>query len=195
MKNSKMGGFTLIETVVAACVALIAGTFLVAILVNHSGLFYKQNSLVNEGLSLNDAIREIENNVREAVSVAGGYPEQSPEYTTGAETLVLKLPALSTSGVVEGVYDYAVIAKDPALPQVVRLSIFPDPQSTRNTSSLVLTNLLESVSFEFLDRSGNAVAPTEAASVGTTLTVLSKTGSIGSSRSSSAVTTLRNFGL
>lgn len=189
-----MRGFTLLETVIASAVALIAGTFLVAILVSHSGLFYKQNSIVSEGLSLNDAMREIENNIRQAAYVASGYPEASPEYTTGAETLVLKLPALGQSGVVEGVYDYAVIAKDPTQPKVMKISVFPDPQSSRGASDRVLTNLLESVQFEFIDRGGNTVAPASAASVGTTLTVLSKTGSIGSSRSSSAVTTLRNFG-
>lgn len=186
-------GFTLLETVMAAGIALIVGTFLVAILVSHSGLFYKQSSIVNEGLNLNDAMREIENNIRQAVYVADGYPEGSPDYTTGVETLVLKLPALSETGVVDGIYDYAVVAKDSSEPKVVRLWVFPDPQSTRKASNLVLTNLLESVQFKFLDKSGNLVAPTSAASVGTTLTVLSKTGSIGSSRSSSAITTLRNF--
>ncbi|OGE35013.1 hypothetical protein A3E45_01665 [Candidatus Daviesbacteria bacterium RIFCSPHIGHO2_12_FULL_43_11] len=189
-----MRGFTLLETVIAAGIALIVGTFLVAILVNHSGLFYKQNSIVSEGLSLNDAIREIENNIRQAVYVADGYPESAPDYATGVETLVLKLPALSETGVIDGIYDYAVIAKDPSEPKVIRLWIFPDPQSTRKASNLVLTNLLESVNFKFLDKSGNLVAPVSAASVGTTLTVLSQTGSVGSSRASSAVTTLRNFG-
>lgn len=188
-----MKGFTLLETVIASAVALVAGTFLVAILVNHSGLFYKQNSIVSEGLSLNDAMREIENNIRQAVYIADGYPGGSPDYTTGAQTLVLKLPALSQSEVIDGVYDYAVVTKDSSEPRVIRVLVFPDFQSTRKASNLVLTNLLESVQFEFLDKSGNLVAPASAASVGTTLTVLSKTGSIGSSRSSSAVTTLRNF--
>lgn len=188
-----MRGFTLLETVMAAGIALIVGTFLVAILVSHSGLFYKQSSIVSEGLSLNDAIREIENNIRQAVYVADGYPEGSPDYTTGSETLVLKLPALSESGVVDGVYDYVVVAKDPAQSKVMRIWVFPDPQSTRNASNLVLTTLLESVQFKFLDKSGDLVVPAAAASVGTTLTVLSNVGSIGSSRASSAITTLRNF--
>lgn len=191
----KEKGFSLIETVLAAGLALVVGTFLVAILVSQSGLFYKQNSIISEGLDTNDAMRQVDAHIRQAVAVVSGYPEVSPQYTTGADTLVLKLPALSTSGVINNIYDYAVVIRDSGQAGVLRLQVFPDPQSTRKTSDLVLTTILQSVQFAYLDKSGNSVAPASAASVSVSLTVLAKTGSIGSSRASTIITTLRNPGI
>ncbi len=186
-------GFTLVETLVASGVALIVGTLLVGILVNHSGLSYKENALVNEGLSLNDAMGKIDNNIRESAAVAIGYPESTPTYTTGNSVLVLKLPALSSSGTIENVYDYAVIAADITQPKVLRLQIFPDSQSIRQPANTVLTTLLNSVTFNYLDRNGNSVTPADAFKVSVNLSVLSQTGSIGSSRSSVSTTSLRNY--
>ncbi len=187
------GGFTLLETVIASAVALIAGTFLVAILVNHNGVFYQQNSVVSEGLSLNDAIREIDNNIRLGVSVAVGYPEDVPEIYSDNDSLVIKIPAINGVNVTPNVYDFIVISKDQSNIKVLKIQIFPDPQSTRPASNRVLTTLLESVSFTYLDKNGEVVAAASSASVKVDLTVLSKTGSVGSSRSSSSTTTLRNF--
>ncbi len=186
-------GFTLLETVVASAVALIAGTFLVAILVSHNGVFYQQNSIVNEGLSSNDAMREIESNIRQGSSVAVGYPEGSPEIFSGAETLILKIPAQNGAELIEDVYDFVVISKDPNQTKILKIELFPDPLSTRQPSSRVLTTLLESINFTYLDKNGSAVTPGASVSVSSNLTVLSKTGSIGTSRSTTSTTTLRNF--
>ena len=47
MKNNNLG-FTLVEILVASAVAMIIGVFLMSILVNSNGIFYKQNAIVNE---------------------------------------------------------------------------------------------------------------------------------------------------
>lgn len=187
-----MRGFTLLETVIAGGVALVVGTLLVGILVNHSGLSYKENAIVNEGLNLNDAMAKINHSIREAAQVAAGYPEDTPTYTTGTSTLVLKIPALSAVGIVENVYDYAVIAVDPTNPKVLRLRVFPDSQSTRQPVDSVLSTFLDSIQFGYLDKGGNAVAPNAAFRVSVNLSVLTKTGSIGSGRTSVSTTALRN---
>lgn len=182
------------ETLIVGGVALIVGTFLVGILVNNNGFFYKQTSTVSEGLGLNDTVREIENSIRQAASVSSGYPEVSPiyTYTSGASTLVLKLPSYNESGVIANVYDYIVIAPDALKPKILRMQIFKDDLSQREEANKVLTTLVESVQFSYLDKNGNSVSPVSASSVGVTLKLLAKTGSVGSSRSSSTVINLRN---
>lgn len=187
-------GFTLVEMLLALAVTIIIGVYFASILVNNSGFFYKQTAIINEGLSLNDAVSEIDKNIRQASSVAAGYPEASPTYTSGSETLVLKLPAFSDTGTISNTYDYVVVAKDAANPKVVRLLTFPDSQSIRPSTDLVLTTMLESITFSYLDKNNNPVTPSSAAVVSFEVKVSPKLGSIGgSSRTATMVTTLRNY--
>lgn len=188
-----MRGFTLLETVIASLGALIIGTMLAAIMVNNNGVFYQQNSLLGEGLSLNDATRKIEENIRQAAGAAVGYPEGSPTYTSGPSVLVLKLPSLSPTGVLADAYDYAVVAPDSSNPKILRLVIFPDSRSTRPKAETVLTTLLSSIEFSYLDKNSNPVPPSSATTIALKLTVLSRTGTVGSSQSSLTVTSLRNI--
>ncbi len=187
-----MKGFTLVETLLTTSIAVIVGIVLLSIFLNHTGVFYKQNALVTEGLGLNDAMSVLSNQIRQGVSVAAGYPESSPTILSSDTVLVLKLPALSSSGVISNVYDFVAIFPDLSTPTVLRMQTFPDPASIRPGSNQVLTTLLQSVKFTYYDHSGNVVTPTNAALVGVDLTVLSKTGSIGSSRTTKAVVDLRN---
>ncbi|MDO8638691.1 MAG: prepilin-type N-terminal cleavage/methylation domain-containing protein [Candidatus Daviesbacteria bacterium] len=190
MKNK---GFTLVEILIASAIALIVGIFLMGILANNNGLYYKQSSLVSEGLSLNDAVSAINNYIMQAGAVAVSYPEISPLYTSNSETLVLKLPAYNGDEMIDNVFDYIVLYKDPANSKILKVQIFPGTGSTKQALTSVLTTILHNITFSYLDKRGVEVPPASATSVGIDLTVLSKTGSIGSSRSSKAVTNLRNF--
>lgn len=185
-------GMTLVEILLAAAAAVAVGALLVGILAQSSGFYYKENAIIREGLSLNDVVHRIDENIREALSVASGYPEASPQFSSGAETLVLKLPSLSGSGTVSGIYDFVVITKDSTNPKILRMKVFPDEQSQRPSADTVLTVILDSIQFRYLDKNGAVVTPVAAFSVGTTLTAMDKTGTIGSSRTTSIVTTLRN---
>lgn len=185
-------GFTLVEVLIASAIALIIGLFLVNILVNNNGVFYKQNAIVNEGLSLNDALSEINKNILQAVNVAVSYPQDSPIYISDSHTLILKLPGLGAEGVLSDIYDYVVIIKDPDKNNILRKKVFPDPASIRKSEDLVLTTILDSINFGYLNKSGEAVNPQTATSVNTTLSVRSNYGSINSARSASASTTLKN---
>lgn len=188
-----MKGFSLLEMILAIGITALISGLILSILINNNGVLYKQNSLVSEGLSLNDTLLAIDDKIRQATGVAASYPQAAPIYFSGTNTLVLKLPALdSQGGVINNVYDYMVTTQDTSNNKILRLQVFPDLQSIRKAENKVLTTLVESIEFSFLDKTGASVNPEAAFQVGIDLTVLSKTGSIGSNRSSSSVTTLRN---
>lgn len=178
--------------IIASSAALVVGTFLLLILSNHTGFFYKQSSVVNEGLNLNDALQEISNYIRQASYISTGYPEVNPTYTTSSDTLVLKLLSVDLANQLLQTYDYVVISKDPSLGKILMVQVFPHEESSRPAANKVLTNILKSISFTFLDKANNPVTPSSAWQIGATLEVESKTGSVGSQRSSSILTTLRN---
>lgn len=186
------GGFSLLEVVLGGGISLIVGILLVGILINNSGFLYKQNSLVSEGLSLNDAMHQIETVLRQAVSVEADFTKDTTVYMTDSDTLVLRIPALQNGEILDNVYDFVVIEVDSGKAEILRRYIFPDPLSERPAANTVLTTVLETVQFFYQDKAGNVVSPTAAQAVGVTLNVNPSTGAIGSSRSSTAVTTLRN---
>lgn len=189
----KNKGFTLFETVLVAAVFLIVGTLLASILVKNTGLYNGQSSTVTAGLNTNDAESEIENYVRQASSVVTGYPEVSPTYTTGISTLVLKIPAVDATGVISNTFDYAVITIDQVKSNLLKEYVFPNALSTRTTQNKVLTNILQSITFSYLDRNDNVVATSSAEKVKTQITVISKNGSQNKTRSAIIVTNLRNL--
>ncbi|KKR81240.1 MAG: hypothetical protein UU73_C0003G0196 [Candidatus Daviesbacteria bacterium GW2011_GWA1_41_61] len=187
-----MKGLTLVEMLIVTAAALIVGVMLVTLLVNNSGFFYKQSSIIDQGLSLNEGLQEIDKNIRQAVKVAVGYPEDSPLYTTSSQTLVLKMPALGPSEVISDTYDYTVVNIDAAEDKILRLQVFPNPLSTRKSQSLVLTKALSSITFNYLDNNDTVVSANIATQVEVILSILENNGPQSSFRTSKAVTSLRN---
>lgn len=176
-----------------AGIAVIVGTLLVSILVNNTGVTNTEKSNVAQGLSTNDSVREIDNYIRQAAAVVTGYPVISPTYITGTSTIVIKIPAINDHGVISNVFDYIIITKDSTRPSLLKEYIFPDSLSIRETTDKILSNILETIEFTYLDKNGNVVAPAPAEKVKTKITVLSKNGSADKSRSATIVTSLRNL--
>lgn len=186
-------GFTLIELLMVISIAVIIGTLLVGILINNTGVINKESAIVTQGLNINDALREIETYGRQASSITIGYPEVSPTYVTGANTLVLKIPAINSQGIIGDVYDFVVITKDSSNPKLLKEYIFPDEMSIRENKNTILTNLLQSIEFEYLDNNDAPIAAPSAVKIKTTINVLSKTGLTDQSRSATIVISLRNL--
>lgn len=179
----------------ASAVAGVIGILLISILVNTSGFFYQQQSVINEGINLNDVLGQISSLVKEAQAVARVYPETgTPQFSTLSTTLVLKLPGINQNEVLSDINDFVVVAKDSQNSKVLRLKIFPDPGSIRLGKDSVLTTFLESIKFSYLDKGGSEVlTPDLAEAIKIDLSVLAKTGSIGSKRSGSITVNLRNI--
>lgn len=191
MKSQKNAGFTLVETLLATALAVIVGALLVNILAKNTGQFYQERSIVSSSLDLNDVLQKLGSDIRETSLITSGYPEASPTYTGGANTLVLKLPSLSSSGTINNTYDYIVVTADSA--NILRRHVFADAQSNRKNSDEVLTTLLDTITFEYLDKNNLSVNPTQAVKIKVTLNLISKTGLISSKKSSSIIINLRNI--
>jgi Tfp pilus assembly protein FimT len=186
-------GVTLVEILIATVITFVVGGFLVATLVNQTGIFYQQSSIVNQGVSLNDVMARINSDIRESSAIAVSVTYNSVEYTTGSDSVIFELPAYNSQGILSGVSDYIVIKVDDENENVLRRLVLPDQQSLRSSSNTVLTSILESVEYIYLDSSDEIVQPSSASKVSATVTVLARTGSIGSPRSSTIVTSLRNL--
>lgn len=189
-----MKGFTLPEILIAITISALAGVLLISFLVQNNGLFMNENAKVSQGLSLNDASSQITNAVKSASSIATQYPQSSPQFFTGAETLILALPSIdSQSQIIENVYDYYVVTKDPQNPNILRKYLFPSAgQSQRSSENQVLATNLSSLKFLYLDESGSTVSPSQAAKVNFSINLTTSTGINSNSASASGEVNLKN---
>ena len=189
----KQTGFSLMEILIVTSVAMLVGSILLAILVNQAGVFYQQNALISQGVSLNDALGVIADDVRQSSKIVISYPEDIPQYQTSSSTLVLKLFSIDNSGTSStSAYDYIVITPDPNNSRVLRRKVFPSGISTRKSADQVLTTILQSITFSYLDKNGNSVDPSMAVDVNTSLTVLARTNGTTASQSASTIAGIRN---
>lgn len=186
-------GFTLVEVLVVVAISAMVGVFLVAMLIQNIQVVSQQTIKTEQGVSLNDALSHINNEVKSAASIKATYPETSPLYTTGSQTLILAMPAVdSNNNVIENVYDYAVITVDASSPKILRKRIFPNPQSSRKSEDRVLLNRVSFVQFTYLNVLGEPVIPTLAAKVNFVLNVAETSAGKEKISSSSGQLNLRN---
>jgi type II secretory pathway pseudopilin PulG len=192
VKNSN--GISLVEIVIALTISALLAGILVKIFTNSSGTINKEATKVEQGISSNEAITQISEAIRLASQVANSFPNTSPQFTTGSDTLILQVPALDTTGTVkENTYDYFIFAPDSANPKILRKKVFPDPASTRKSENQVLVTNLNQIIFSYLDRNKAPVAPSAASTISFSVLQLSNTGLQNTQSSQSAQVSLRNL--
>lgn len=186
-------GFTLPEILVASSVAVVVAGILAMIFVNNSNLVSHEALTVNQGLGANDASASLRVKLKEAQGVANSYPSTSPEYYSTETTLVLNLPSLDENALpINGSFDTAVYFKDG---NKLRLKVFPstNPVSHRASEDIIVAFNLESILFEYLDKTGLSVDPSQANKVKATISLTEKIGNSEASNTIVVERQLRNF--
>jgi type II secretory pathway pseudopilin PulG len=186
-------GFTLVELLIVTGISIVIGGLAIGIIVNNTGFTKDQSSTINSNVSLNNVMSQIQNDIRESAAVATGYPAINPTYTTSTTTLVLKLASLNGNGVIDNVFDYVIYHQDSQNAKILHRVVVADAQSTRQSSDQIMTTILDSVTYYYLDSNSAIVTATSAVNIKVTLSMLDKSGSIGTSKSATSITTLRNM--
>lgn len=145
------------------------------VIVNSTGLYYKQSSKVGQGTSTNDALVKVRSSIKEASSIVASYTQDSTTYTSGDTQLVLKIPSLDSFGnLISDAFDYFVYFLDQ---NKLRFKTFPDVAvSSRKPQDQILSTTVDSLKFQFFDSSNNEVTPSQAVKVRINLTLKQKAG-------------------
>lgn len=193
MKNLK--GWSLLEVLISVTIAAVAGGLIINLMVSSNKLFFDQSAQISHGLSLNQAKLEITDLIKSCAGIVTQYPPSGmAQYTTDSNTLVIKLPAISSGGdVIESVYDYAVIEADTAKPTVLRKQIFKDTGSYRNPENKVLSTSLANLYFNYLDINNVPVAVDQAVRVNFIITLSTKSGFSENESSGSGTVNIKNL--
>lgn len=186
-------GFTLAEVIIAMSIVVIVGTLLLVILVNNTGLFYQQSTILNQGVGINDSLSKIRTSIKEANAVSANYTSGSTTYTTGSSELVLQLPAIDSSGnKIFNIFDYAVFN---ITQNRLYLKVFPDSASgsVRKNADLILTQNVDSIKFDYLDNNNQLlINPVQADKVRVTLILKQKAGASFKTTTATSEASLRN---
>ena len=150
---------------------------------------------VNQGLSVNQATQELTDLIKASAGVATQYPATGThQFTTGSNVLILKLPSVSASGqIIDEVFDYAIITKEPAGSKILKIKIFPDNLSTRKSADKVVSTSLKNVNFTYLNSSNVQVPSSQAARINFIINQEDTIGAATGGNSSSAVVNIKNL--
>ncbi len=190
MRRNK--GFTLIEMIITLTLTAVIGVVLMVVLVNSLSLQTTQSARVMQGLGINTALSDINSWVRRASGVSVGYPAVTPyTYTTGVNSLVLKVPSIDGAGaVINDVYDYVVFVVESSKLKEI---IFPNALSARRQSNKILTDNVALVNFSFQNTVGQSVAPSSASVVTVTINLSQKASYANEENAGTSKMRLRNF--
>ncbi len=188
-----MKGLTLVEVLISMGIAVVVGGLLFVIIVNSTGLFYKQSSTIEQGIGTNDALSVIRNSIKEAQSIAVNYPETLPfTYTTGGAQLVLKLASLDLSGnIIVDSFDYFVFYLDQTK---LRFKVFPNVLSQRKSRDQILSTNAKSLEIKYYNLANPPaeVTPVSAAKIKITLSLEQKSGQVMEKSVATTEANLRN---
>lgn len=188
-----MKGLTLIEVLISMGIAVVVGGLLFVIIVNSTGLFYKQSSKIEQGVSVNDALSVIRNSIKEAQSIVANYPEIQPfTYTTGLTQLVLKLASIDSSGnIIIDSFDYYVFYLDQTK---LFFKVFPGALSQRKSRDQILSTNVESLEFKYYNLANppEEVTPISASKITITLFLEQKSGQVMEKSIATTEANLRN---
>ncbi len=192
IRNSK--GLSMVELLIVATVGAVAGFLLIYTLIQSNDVFFRETGRVKEGLSLNDAVSVINQDIKSAGAVSANYPESGQiQYQTSDEVLVLKTPSIDSSGnIIEDSYDYTILYKDADQPAHLLRKVVPTPPSQKGAEQNVLLKNLNKVKFLYLDKNGNFVSPTSAEKINFFINVKTNFGLNSQISSSSGEVNLRN---
>ncbi len=187
-----MKGLTLLELVITMGLVSVVGLLLVVIIVNSTGVFYKESSKLSQGLNINDALSSIRSDIKQSAGVAASYVDGSTTYTSGTTQLVLKRSSVdSSNNLISNTYDYFVYFLDQ---KKLRLKTFPDPSSTRKQQDKIFSTLVDFLLFQYFDLNNppTEVTPEIAGKVRITITLKEKSGAGYETKTATSEATLRN---
>ncbi|MDO8573523.1 MAG: hypothetical protein Q7R77_02105 [Candidatus Daviesbacteria bacterium] len=189
-----MKGLTLVEVLVAMGIATIVGGLLVVIIINSASLFSNQSSKIQAGLNINDTLSQIRGSIKQASAIANQYQDGPTTYTTGVNTLVLKVSSIDLSNnIIADTYDYFVFFKDQ---NFLRFKIFPNPHpaSFRKAANQIFSNIVDSLTFQYFNSATPPaeVNPLDATTVKIILTLKQKVDAGFETHTATSEANLRN---
>lgn len=187
-------GISLLEILIITASSALIGGILVVSFVNFQNLFTQSTTQSLQGISINDAVVNISDSIKQSSAVSPSVTIGSTTYNSSVQTIVLQYPSFDSSGnIISQKYDYIVVTPDQADSKILRQFVFPDPVSSRQADTKMLTNGLSLISFSYFDSLNNPVSPSSATRVSFTINLSEKSGLDFKTSSASGKANIKNL--
>lgn len=142
-----MGGVTLVEIMIVVAILAMTLVVLVDLLKRYHVTFQAQEATINTARSASAIITAVRHALLQANHVLASHSFSGTLYTSGANTLVLSLPAVNSSGdVISGKTDYIVFYVSGANAYVLTEA---DSASNRVSSQRQLSDVVQTLTFTY----------------------------------------------
>lgn len=179
-------GFTVLELTIAMALLAILSVIIATIVIRSGIIFEKQTGSVEVGLSNRFVLDDIAQQVRTAKLVESNFTGDGQNFTTGTDTLILKLPSIDNSGAaIANTFDRVVYYLNAGK---INKKVFPDAASSRKKITQILTTTTKTLKFAY---NNSNVASTSAVTVD--LTTIKKLPSGDRENSDKIEAVLRNY--
>lgn len=185
-------GITLIEIIVTTGIISIIGLLLLVIVVNSTGIFYKESAKLSQGLNSNDTMTQMRESLKQSNGVVVSYTLGSVIYTSSSTELVFQVPSIDPSNnIIASTYDYFVLFSSQ---NQLRFKIFPNPLSARKPQDQIFSTNLDSLKFQYFNLANPPVevTPASALKVRITLALKQKSGANYETKIATSEAVLRN---
>jgi len=182
-------GIGLIEVVLASSLAMVVGVLLISLMVNNTGVFYKETSKVGLGLSANDALSSIRSDIKLSLRVLPSYTNDGNTYFSNSSGIVLQLASVNSTGVISDTFDHIVYFR---ASDKIYYKLFPGEGSNRSSINQILTSFVDTLTFQYFDSNGLEVTPATASLVKVSLKLAQIAGGKSETRVATTEASLRN---
>jgi prepilin-type N-terminal cleavage/methylation domain-containing protein len=149
-KKNKQSGFTIIEIVITLAISVFVFMIIADIFISHNRLFNTQSALADVTINTSLALNRLQRIIKTADEVVAARTINSVNYTTGRETLILRLPSIDASqNIIANTFDYAAFHLNPLKPAELVFSLQADPASVRRTGDTLISSYVEKINFNY----------------------------------------------
>lgn len=153
-------GFTLIETIVVVTIMIILTLIISVTFITLWRLSQIHLSYFETKSQTSVALQRMSELIEEANSVLSGYVINGTSYTTDEDTLVLKLPSLTSDGkIIPANFDY--VAFSIATSTNLIADIEASQESARPSNQIILSNLAQNLNFRYNSSTSSDITTVE----------------------------------
>ncbi len=150
VRTRRPAGVSLMETMVVVAVMAMLLLIITQIFALNYRILEQQAARADNETGAIITARTISQAARGAIAVVASYTIGGTLYTSSSTTLVVKMPALSSSGtVIVNAYDYMAFFRDPLKPAYIKVATEADAGSIRRSGSRLMTNYNQTLIFRY----------------------------------------------
>ena len=158
MIKHRSKGITLIELLVALSIFVVIGGILTSIFISGWKTFDRESAQTNTQDQIKFVTSRITQDSQEATRVIDTRTFDEEVYYSYPKSLILELKSIDANkNPIEDLFDYEVFYVDPLNSKKLKVTIEADPTSSRRSETKTISDIIESVDFEYFVIDGSSI--------------------------------------